>query len=40
MKKGQRTFMTAEKALLLKEIGFHFDASRFKGPNAALKENA
>jgi hypothetical protein len=40
MKKGQKTFMTAEKALMLKEIGFHFDAARFKGPNAAQKESA
>jgi len=32
--------MTAEKALMLKEIGFHFDAARFKGPNAAQKESA
>jgi len=31
MKAGRKTPMTAEKALRLKEIGFHFDAERFKG---------
>jgi len=31
MKAGRKTPMTAEKALRLKEIGFHFNAERFKG---------
>jgi hypothetical protein len=40
MKQGEKTHMTAEKALMLKEIGFHFDATMFKGPNGALKDIA
>ena len=40
MKQGEKTHMTAEKALMLKEIGFHFDATMFRGPNGALKEIA
>jgi len=37
MKAGQKTPMTAEKALRLTEIGFHFDAARFKGPNREVE---
>jgi hypothetical protein len=38
MKKGQKCFMTAEKALQLKEIGFQFDAEKYKGRNRDLSD--
>jgi hypothetical protein len=38
MKKGQKSFMTAEKALQLNEIGFKFDAEKYKGRNRDLSD--
>jgi len=37
MKAGRKTPMNAEKALRLTEIGFHFDAERFKGRNRQVE---
>ena len=37
MKRGVQSPMTAEKALRLTEIGFHFDAERFKGRNRQVE---
>jgi len=38
MKAGKTTTMTKEKALKLTEIGSHFDAARFMGPNSKAKK--
>ena len=33
MKAGEKTSFTSEKALMLTEAGFQFDASKFRGSN-------